>query len=64
MLMDGRTPDQMAGDDGGGIDDADPATVTVLSGEETPTVTFSTDSIDIDEGDKRNGSPPCGRHAG
>ena len=29
--------DPMAGE-GGGIDDADPATVTVLSGEETPTV--------------------------
>ena len=50
MLMDGRT-EEKAKDDGGGIDDADPATVTVLSGEETPTVTFSTESIDIDEGD-------------
>ena len=50
MLMDGRTAEQ-AEADGGGIDDADPATVTVLSGEETPTVTFSTESIDIDEGD-------------
>ena len=50
MLMEGRTEDRIAGD-GGPIDDADPATVTVLSGEETPTVTFSTDSIDIDEGD-------------
>ena len=37
--------------DGGGIDDAAPATVHVLSGKETPTVKFSTDSIDIDEGD-------------
>ena len=51
-------------DDGGGIDDAAPATVTVLSGEETPTVTFSTDSISIDEGESEIGSPPCGRHAG
>ena len=50
MLMDGRTAEQ-AEDDGGGIDDADPATVTILSGAETPTVTFSTDSISIDEGD-------------
>ena len=50
MLMDGRTAEQ-AEADGGGIDDADPATVTVLSGQETPTVEFSTDSISIDEGD-------------
>ena len=50
MLMDGRTAEK-AEADGGGIDDADPATVTVLSGAETPTVTFSTDSISIDEGD-------------
>ena len=50
MLMDGRTAEQ-AEADGGGIDDADPATVTVLSGEETPTVKFSDDSISIDEGD-------------
>ena len=50
MLMDGRTAEK-AEANGGGIDDADPATVTVLSGQETPTVTFSTESIDIDEGD-------------
>ena len=50
MLMDGRTMDRMDAD-GGGIDDAVPATVTILSGAETPTVTFSTDSISIDEGD-------------
>ena len=50
-LMDGRTPEQKA-DDGGGIEDSAPATVTILSSKETPTVTFSTDSIDIDEGDK------------
>ena len=50
MLMDGRTAETM-GAEGGGIDPADPATVTVLSGEETPTVKFSTDGIDIDEGD-------------
>ena len=49
MLMDGRTEEQMA-DDGGGIDAAS-AMVTVLSGEERPTVTFSTDSVSIDEGD-------------
>ena len=50
MLREGRTDASKVGD-GGPIDDADPATVTVLSGEETPTVTFSTDSISIDEGD-------------
>ena len=50
MLMDGRTEAQKTGD-GGPIDDADPATVKILSAEETPTVTFSTEAIDIDEGD-------------
>ena len=50
MLTEGRTEASKIGD-GGAIDDAAPATVTVLSGEETPTVTFSTDGIDIDEGD-------------
>ena len=50
MLMDGRTEEQMTAD-GGGIMPADPATVTILSGAETPTVEFSTDSISIDEGD-------------
>ncbi len=49
-LMDGRTAEQKVAD-GGGIDDAAPATVTILSSKETPTVTFSTASIDIDEGD-------------
>ena len=49
-LMEGRTEAQKKGD-GGGIDDADPATVTILSAEETPTVTFSTEAIDIDEGE-------------
>ena len=49
-VMEGRTEAQKKGD-GGGIDDADPATVTILSAEETPTVTFSTEAIDIDEGD-------------
>ncbi|MCY4602053.1 MAG: hypothetical protein OXF27_19290 [Acidobacteria bacterium] len=49
MLMDGRTDAQKASD-GGAVEDASPATVTVLSGEETPTVTFSTDRITIDEG--------------
>ena len=49
-VMDGRTDVQKMAD-GGGIDDADPATVTILSAEETPTVTFSTEAIDIDEGD-------------
>ena len=53
MLMDGRTPEQ-AEADGGGINDADPATVTVLSGEETPIVTFSDDSISIDEGESKS----------
>ncbi len=48
-LMEGRTKAQKVGD-GGGIDDSDPATVTVLSGEETPTVKFSTDAVTIDEG--------------
>ena len=50
MLMEGRTMARIDAD-GGGIDDADPAMVTILSGEETPTVTFSTEAIDIDEGD-------------
>ena len=50
MLMDGRTEEQKNAD-GGAVGDAAPATVTVRSGKETPTVTFSTDSIDIDEGD-------------
>ena len=49
MLMDGRTAERMAAD-GGGIDDADPAMVTVLSGEETPSVSFSKSSISINEG--------------
>ena len=49
-LMDGRTGAQMKAD-GGGIDPADPATVTLLSGEETPTVTFSTESVTMNEGD-------------
>ena len=49
-LMEDRTDAQKAGD-GGGIDDSDPATVTILSGEETPTVTFSKASVSIDEGD-------------
>ena len=53
MLMDGRTAEK-AKADGGGIDDADPATVTVLSGAETPTVAFSTESIDIDEGESKS----------
>ena len=53
MLMDGRTAEK-AKADGGGIDDADPATVTVLSGEETPTVTFSDDGIDINEGESKS----------
>ena len=53
MLMDGRTAEK-AEADGGGIDDADPATVTVLSGEETPTVEFSTESISIDEGESKS----------
>ena len=48
-LMDGRTEAQKKGD-GGAIEDAAPATVTLLSGEETPTVTFSKSSISIDEG--------------
>ena len=49
-VMDGRTGAQMNAD-GGGIDPADPATVTILSGEETPTVTFSTESVTVHEGD-------------
>ena len=50
MLMDGRR-EAKAKADGGGIDDAAPATVTVLSSKAPPTVAFSTDSISIDEGD-------------
>ena len=49
-LVEGRTEASKAAE-GGGIDPAEPATVTILSGEETPTVTFSTSSISIDEGD-------------
>ena len=49
-LMEGRTEASKMGE-GGGIADAAPATVTILSGEETPTVTFSKESISIDEGD-------------
>ena len=49
MLMDGRTDAQKMSD-GGAVEDAVPATVTVLSGEETPTVKFSKPSIDINEG--------------
>ena len=48
-LMEGRTESQKAAD-GGGINDSDPATATLLSGEDTPTVTFSTDAVSIDEG--------------
>ena len=48
-LMDGRTEAQKRGD-GGAIQGANPATVTLLSGEETPTVTFSKASVSIDEG--------------
>ena len=49
-LEEGRTEaSKMA--EGGSIDPSDPATVTILSGEATPTVTFSTESINIDEGD-------------
>ena len=47
-LMDGRTEAQKM--TRGGIDDSNPATVTILSGEETPTVTFSKSSVSIDEG--------------
>ena len=50
-LMEGRTEAQKVGD-GGGIDDSDPATVTLLSAEATPTVTFSKSSISIEEGGK------------
>ena len=53
MLMDGRTEEQME-DDGGGIENAAPATVHILSGKETPAVRFSTDSIDIDEGESES----------
>ena len=49
-LMDGRTEAQKKGD-GGGIDGSNSATVTILSGEETPTVTFSKESISIGEGE-------------
>ncbi len=48
-LVDGRTEAEKMGE-GGPIGDSLPATVTVLSGEETPTVTFSTDAVTIDEG--------------
>ncbi len=48
-LVDGRTDAEKMGE-GGAIGESRPASVTVLSGEETPTVTFSTDSVTIDEG--------------
>ena len=48
-LTEGRTPAQQRGD-GGAIEESDAATVTVLSGEETPTVTFSKENVSIEEG--------------
>ena len=48
-LVDGRTEAEKMGE-GGPLGDSRPATVTVLSGEETPTVTFSTEAVTIDEG--------------
>ena len=50
-LKDGRRDAEQEGD-GGGIMASAPGTgtVTILSGEETPTVTFSTESVSIDEG--------------
>ena len=48
-LKDGRTDAEKMGE-GGPIDDSAPTAVTVLSGAETPTVTFSTDAVTIDEG--------------
>ena len=52
-LEEGRTEaSKMA--EGGGIDPAVPATVTIVSGEETPTVTFSTESISIGEGESES----------
>ena len=49
-LADGRREAEQEGD-GGGIEASAPATVTILSGEETPTVTFSTESVTMNEGD-------------
>ena len=49
MLTDGRREAEKTAD-GGGINEASATTVTILSGEETPTVTFSTESVTIDEG--------------
>ena len=49
-LKDGRTDAEKKGE-GGPIAASVPTLVSVLSGEETPTVTFSTDSVSIDEGD-------------
>ena len=48
-LVDGRTEAEKMGE-GGPIGDSLPASVTVLSGEETPTVTFSKESVSIEEG--------------
>ncbi len=48
-LVDGRTEAEKMGE-GGPLGDSRPTAVTVLSGEETPTVTFSTDAVTIDEG--------------
>ena len=49
-LVDGRTDAEKMGE-GGPIDDSVPANVTVLSGAATPTVTFSTESVTMNEGD-------------
>ena len=49
-LADGRREAEQE-DDGGGITSSAPATVTILSGEETPTVTFSKATLELDEGD-------------
>ena len=53
-LTDDRTPEQAKRLTAAALTASDPATVTILSGEETPTVTFSTESISIDEGESES----------
>ena len=49
MVMEDRT-EASKPSEGGPINDANPATVTILSGEATPTVTFSKASLSMKEG--------------
>ena len=62
-LMDGRTEAQKRGD-GGAIQDANPATVTILSGEETPHRHVLEAERQHPRGRERDGSPPRGHRSG